>query len=93
MKQLDTIKRLINEGDISQAIIMLEHILQDDSCNTNKDEIFYLLGNAHRKLGDWQQALNHYQKAIDLNPDHPALHARKAVLDILEFYHKDMFNQ
>ena len=40
-----------------------------------KDEAYYLRGNAYRKQGNWQQALNNYQYAIDLNPESPAQHA------------------
>ena len=58
-----------------------------------KDEAYYLMGNAYRKLGNWQKALNNYQSAIELNPDSPALQARKMVMDILNFYNKDMYNQ
>ena len=40
-----------------------------------------------------KQALDNYQYAIELNPDSPAVQARKMAIDILNFYHKDMFNQ
>lgn len=55
--------------------------------------LYYLRGNAYRKKGDWKQALDNYQYAIDLNPDSPAVQARTMAIDILNFYHKDMFNQ
>ena len=58
-----------------------------------KDTLYYLRGNAYRKKGDWKRALDNYQYAIELNPDSPAVQARKMVIDILNFYHKDMFNQ
>ena len=93
MNKLDTIKNLINQGDIPQAITQLEEILSDEKLVDIQDEVFYLLGNAYRKVGNWQQSLNHYQKAIEINPNSPASHARKAVLDILDFFHKDMYNQ
>ena len=32
-------------------------------------------------------------EAIALNPDSPAAEARNMVMDILNFYNKDMFNQ
>ena len=38
-------------------------------------------------------ALNNYQKAIDLNPESPAADARQMVIDILNFFNKDMYNQ
>lgn len=93
MEKLDIIKDLINQGDINSAITLLEDILAQNNGLINKDEAYYLLGNAYRKLGNWQQALNYYQQAIDINPDSPAFQARKMAIDILNFYHKDMFNQ
>ena len=80
-----------NRGDIENALQALEEFLQTEP--VGKDEAYYLMGNAYRKLGDWQKALNNYQSAIELNPDSPALQARKMVMDILNFYNKDMYNQ
>ena len=91
MEQLKTIKELINQGDVAEAIRRLDEYLITDS--TDRDEAFYLLGNAYRKQGNWQLALNNYQYAIEINPDSPAVQARKMAIDILNFYHKDMFNQ
>ncbi|WP_418697418.1 tetratricopeptide repeat protein [Bacteroides sp.] len=92
MEQLTTIKELINQGNIEQAIRLLDEILQTADF-PGKDEAYYLRGNAYRKQGDWQQALNNYQYAIDLNPESPALHAQRMAMDILNFYNKDMYNQ
>jgi tetratricopeptide (TPR) repeat protein len=88
MDQLKTIKELINQGDIEKALQALDEFLRTEP--VGKDEAYYLMGNAYRKLGDWQKALNNYQSAIELNPDSPA---RKMVMDILNFYNKDMYNQ
>ena len=67
MERLNTIKELINQGNVEQAIQQLDEILQTDF--PGKDEAYYLRGNAYRKQGNWQQALNNYQYAIDLNPE------------------------
>ncbi|MBE6287832.1 MAG: tetratricopeptide repeat protein [Mediterranea massiliensis] len=91
MEELDTIKRLINQGHITKALTLLEPWIE--STHECKDEAYYLRGNAFRKQGNWQQALNNYQQAIDLNPESPATEARRMVIDILDFYNKDMFNQ
>ncbi|AVM53417.1 tetratricopeptide repeat protein [Bacteroides zoogleoformans] len=91
MERLKTIKELINKGDAEQAIGLLDEMLQTDF--PQKDEAYYLRGNAYRKLGNWQQALNDYRRAIDLNPQSPARHARQMAMDILNFYNKDMYNQ
>ena len=84
MERLNTIKELINQGNVEQAIQQLDEILQTDF--PGKDE-------AYRKQGNWQQALNNYQYAIDLNPESPAQHAYQMAMDILNFYNKDMYNQ
>ena len=57
------------------------------------DTLFYLLGNAWRKKGNWQMAMNNYLEAIHLNPDSPAQQALDIANEILDFYNKDMYNQ
>ncbi len=91
MKELDTAKELISRGNVEQAINLLDELLSTDF--PAKDEAYYLRGNAYRKQGNWQQALNNYQYAAELNPQSPATAARKMVMDILNFYNKDMYNQ
>lgn len=91
-ERLQQLKTLINEGKTETAIDELHQLISSAS-ETTVAEAYYLLGNAYRKQGNWQQALNHYQEAISLNPESPAMEARKMVMDILNFYNKDMFNQ
>lgn len=52
----------------------------------------YLQGNECRRRQDWEGALNHYQEAIGLDPESPAVYARQMLMDILEYYNKDMYN-
>ena len=88
---LTHIKEQIKDGNIEAAIYGLNQYIQEkQDCN---DEPFYLLGNAYRKRGDWQLALNNYLEAIEKNPESPAVNAKKMLMDILEFYNKDMYNQ
>ena len=47
----------------------------------------------NRKMGNWQQALNNYLEAIERNPESPAVSARDMIMNILNFYNKDMYNQ
>ncbi len=53
---------------------------------------YYELGNRYRREGNWQQALNNYMEAIDLDPDSPAVEAKQMLEDILNYYHKDYYN-
>ena len=55
-------------------------------------EEYYRLGNEYRKQGNWQMALNNYLEAIALDPESPAVEAKKMLDDILNFYHKDYYN-
>lgn len=93
MEQIDNLKELINRGDVDIAIEQLNLLLQDPSVEKEKDTLYYLRGNAYRKKGNWKQALDNYQYAIELNPNSPAIQARAMAIDILDFFHKDMYNQ
>lgn len=55
-------------------------------------EEYFQLGNEYRKKGDWQHALDNYMEAIALNPESPAVEAKKFLEDILNFYNKDAYN-
>ena len=55
-------------------------------------EEYYQLGNEYRQQGNWQEAINHYMEAIELDPDSPAVEANQMLEDILNYYNKDMYN-
>lgn len=90
-EKLTQAKELIGKGEVESAINILNQCIADHKACT--DEPFYLLGNAYRKQGNWQMALNNYLEAIEKNPKSPAVNAKKMLMDILEFYNKDMYNQ
>ncbi len=52
----------------------------------------YLLGNSFRREGKWHEAINEYIAAIELNPESPAVEAKRMLDDILNFYNKDAYN-
>ena len=91
MDRLDEIDSILQEGRIEEAIDLLRDFISNDG--TTLDRAYYLLGNAYRKKGDWQGAINNYLEAIAINPDSPASNAYKMANDILDFYNKDMYNQ
>ena len=90
-ERLKEIRDIIKKGDADTAIHELTTLIASES--QPRAESYYLLGNAFRKKGDWQGALNNYQEAISIDPSSPASSARNMVMDILNFYNKDMFNQ
>ena len=53
---------------------------------------YYELGNRCRREGRWHDAINNYIAAIELDPDSPAVEAKRMLDDILGYYNKDMYN-
>ena len=91
MPDLGVIEAILLEDRIEEAIRLLEEYVS--SAPVPSDRAYYLLGNAYRKKGDWQGAINNYLEAMEINPDSPAKNAYSIANDILDFYNKDMYNQ
>ena len=53
---------------------------------------WYEQGNAFRKQQQWHEAINCYIQAIELDPDSPAVEAKRMLEDIMAYYCKDMYN-
>ena len=49
-------------------------------------------GNEYRKQQQWAEAINCYIQAAELDPDSPAVEAKRMLDGILAFYCKDMYN-
>ena len=75
LEKLAQAKKWISNGEVESAIQLLNQCIANHEACT--DEPFYLLGNAYRKQGNWQMALNNYLEAIEKNPDSPAVNAKK----------------
>lgn len=88
MKHLEQIDKMIQDGQIDNAIEALHLFVAEKP----DDRAYYLLGNAYRKKGDFQNALDNYLEAISINPESPAVEAHQMLINILEFYHKDLYN-
>ncbi|MFA7082292.1 MAG: tetratricopeptide repeat protein [Bacteroidales bacterium] len=83
------IKSLIEENKNEEAIERLEDIIEKDD---RQEMAYYLLGNIYRKKQDWANAVNSYVKAIDINPESPAVQSKEMCIDVLKFYNTDMYN-
>ena len=55
-------------------------------------EVVLMKGNEARKRGQWHEAINNYIQAIELDPESPAVEAKRMLDDIMSFYCKDMYN-
>ena len=87
----DRVKALLDEDKADEAISLLERFRAEGG--SMDDTLFYLLGNAWRKKGNWQMAMNNYLEAVHINPYSPARQALDIANEILDFYNKDMYNQ
>lgn len=92
MEKKELIKELTDKGQIEEALNLCNELLAMSELQ-DKDYIYYLKGNIYRKSENWQKAMDNYQYAIDLNPKSPAVTARKMIIEILNYYYKDQFNQ
>ena len=89
MKVLNEINDLIQNNNIEQAITALSSFI---AYNQSCDEAYFLLGNAYCKKNAWREALNAYSQAMELNPDGPARMAYDHIIEILDFFHHDLYN-
>lgn len=55
-------------------------------------EEYFKLGNEFRNKGNYQEALNNYIAAIELDPNSPAVHAKEMLDSIMSYYCKEMYN-
>ena len=87
----EKVRILLDGNRCDEAITLLEDYRREGGAMD--DRLFYLLGNAWRKKGNWQMAMNNYHEAIAINPESPAKQALEIANDILDFFNKDMYNQ
>src|SRR3954466_2135533 len=60
------------EGRFGAAAAHYESLINSGAWNAN---LFYDLGNAHYRLGDFGQAILNYERAVALEPRHPEAEA------------------
>jgi tetratricopeptide (TPR) repeat protein len=87
----DRIKTLLDANEADEAISLMDSYRSTGG--PMDDSLYYLLGNAWRKKGNWQMAMNNYLEALAINPESPAKQALDIANEILDFYNKDMYNQ
>lgn len=86
---MEAIKKLIYEGNTQEAIRLLDEYIE---IHPTADEAWYLRGNAYRKEENNRQALNNYLKAMELNPESPAVGAHAMLMKILNYNNKEIYN-
>lgn len=75
--------------EVSLKLQMLSERLEQDS---EDEEALIERGRLHWSLGNRSEAINDYLAAQKLNPEGKAKELLKATYEILNFYHKDLYN-
>ena len=63
--------KAVKQEDFRTAVRLLERVVARDGRNA---DAFNYLGFSHRKLGDLEQALTFYRKALAIDPKHKGAH-------------------
>lgn len=85
----EKIQNKIEQGELEEARQLVETALLNDG---NDALLHYLKGKIFLKNSDWRQATNSFLRSEQLDADSPAAEARKMLADIMDFYHKDLYN-
>ena len=73
---LQTAQDALKRAHYEQAIEILQNLSQQNNSPSNRTQadVFNLLGYSHRKLQRYDQALDYYQRALALDPEHRGAH-------------------
>jgi Flp pilus assembly protein TadD len=66
-EEVERAEGLIREGQYRQAIVVLEDVVAEDGDNA---DAYNWLGYAYRNVGEYDRAVEHYQQALEIDPDH-----------------------
>ena len=79
---------MIEQNQMREVIETISNLILEEE----SDELYFMRGNAYSRCGDWKHAMSDYCRAVELNPDSPSADAYDALVRIMEFYNKDMYN-
>ena len=75
--------------DVAARLQSLSELLKE---NAEDESVLIERGRLYWSLGRRSEAINDYLAAQKLNPDVNAKELLKATYEILNFYHKDLYN-
>jgi len=74
---LQKVLSLFQSGQIEQARVLCKKLSKSDKKNS---DVFVVLGDINKQLGELKASENNYKKAIDIKPDSSLIHTRLAML-------------
>jgi len=87
-KILTNARKAIDQNLLHEALALLEHeSLKDDG------EVIFLKGEIYYKLQKWGESLNQFSTYLELFPEDKKAESYALIIqNILQFYHKDLYN-
>ena len=82
-------KTLVSTGRYVEAMAVLYSLLE---MNPADDRVLFERGKLRWRMGDRSGAMGDYAKAVELNPDSPAVMALEQARDIADFFNPDLYN-
>jgi len=89
MDALQNINALVAENRISEALGMLNKLIDNEGGNAST---LFLRGKLLWRLGDRHSAMGDYARAAELDPSGPATMALDNAREIDNFYNHDLYN-
>ena len=84
----DGVERLIANGKLEEAFVTL-----NEAISASPDaELYYQRGRLLWKMGQKTEAMSDYATASQLDPASPASSALEMAREIMNFYHRDLYN-
>lgn len=89
-EEISQITRLVNEDQLEQAHSLISGLLKSKEEN---EEFYFQLGRIHYKRQEWGEAINAFNKVLDINPNHKEAQSLiEMAKNILGYFTPDMFN-
>lgn len=79
----------LEKGKLDEALSSLNQMLEQEPDN---DEYYLLRGQLNWRLEHRGDAMSDYRRAIAINPGSPAKEALEMATEIMNFYHRDLYN-
>lgn len=82
------VERLTAEGEYDKVLSKFE----DEISVNPTSELYYQRGRLLWKLGRKTEAMSDYGRAIELDPESPAVAALQMAREVMDFYNRDLYN-
>ena len=78
----------------SDNLQLAQQLIEEKHAEIGKSStLLYLKGKLYMKQSQWGKAISCFLQSEKIEPNEPARQCREMLIDIMQFYNKDMYNQ